>query len=376
MDNRFDRREWAGAFGDLGTLIPFMVGYISIAQLDPLGILFMFGILMVASGWFYKTPIPVQPMKAIGGAAIAGASAVTPGMIWGAGLFTGIFWLTLGLTGKLGFITKIAKKPVLMGIMLGLGLIFIMDGTKMMQTDILVAAIALIGTFILLGNQYVPAMFVLIIFGVAAGLVRNPELLQTLSSIHFDFRLPQVYLGQISTADFLKGALILAIPQIPLSLGNAVIATAHENNRLFPEHPVTEDKLAMTQGIMNLVSPIFGGVPVCHGAGGMAGHVLFGARTGDALIILGGILLATGLCFSSSVLLLISIFPASVLGVILFFAGLELALSARHVGQEKSDFYILLVTAGFSLWNIGIGFVAGLILQEMIRRKIFTAPSE
>lgn len=129
--------------------------------------------------------------------------------------------------------------------------------------------------------------------------------------------------------------------------------------------------MAISQGIMNLISPIFGGIPICHGAGGMAGHVRFGARTGGSLVILGSILLTVGLCFSSSVLILANIFPSSVLGVMLFFAGLELAVSARDVGHEKSDFYILLVTAGFSLWNMGIGFIAGLVMQEMLKRKIF-----
>jgi len=369
--NRYDRSEWAGAFGDLGTLIPFIVGYISIIKLDPLGVLFTFGILLIGSGLYYKTPIPVQPMKAIGGAAIAGGAAITSGMIFGAGIFTGLFWLILGLTGKLGYISKIASKPVLRGIMLGLGLIFIIEGTKMMQTDFLIAAIALALTFLLLTNKRIPAMFVLIIFGIAAGLIRNPELIKELANIHFDFRLPQYSLGQITYSDFLKGILILGIPQIPLTLGNAVIAITQENNRLFPEHPVTENKIAITQGIMNLFSPIFGGIPVCHGAGGMAGHVRFGARTGGSLIILGGLLLIVGLCFSSSFLLLLSIFPASVLGVVLFFAGLELAVSARDVGSDKGDYYILLVTAGFSIWNIGIGFVAGLIMQEMLKRNIF-----
>jgi MFS superfamily sulfate permease-like transporter len=110
---------------------------------------------------------------------------------------------------------------------------------------------------------------------------------------------------------------------------------------------------------------------MCHGAGGMAGHVRFGARTGGATVILGVILLVIALCFSSSVSLIFKIFPASVLGVILFFAGLELGVSAKDVGKEKSDYYILLVTAGFAVWNMGIGFIAGLIMQECIKRKIF-----
>lgn len=371
LKNRYNRSEWAGAFGDLGTLIPFIIGYISIMKLDPLGVLFMFGILLIISGLYYKTPVPIQPMKAIGGAAITQASAITPGMVWGSGIFTGLFWLILGLTGTLKYVCGLASKPVIRGIVLGLGLLFIMEGTKMMKTDFVIAAIALIITFILLTNKRVPAMFVLIVFGIVAALVKNPALLKELATIHPTFRLPQFSLGRLTWSDFLQGTFVLAIPQIPLTLGNAVIAIVAENNRLFPDRPVTEKKIAISQGLLNLISPLFGGIPMCHGAGGMAGHVRFGARTGGSLVILGAILVTVGLCFSSSVLMLFNIFPASVLGVILFFAGLELAVSARDVGTEKSDYYTLLVTAGFSLWNMGIGFVAGLIMQEALKRKVF-----
>jgi MFS superfamily sulfate permease-like transporter len=122
---------------------------------------------------------------------------------------------------------------------------------------------------------------------------------------------------------------------------------------------------------MNLIAPVFGGVPMCHGTGGMAAHVRFGARTGGAVVILGTCLLILGLFFSDSVLILLHMIPSCVLGVILFFAGLELAMSAHDVGPEKKDFCILLVTAGFSLWNVGIGFLAGLVAQEMIKRNVF-----
>jgi len=367
--NRYGRSEWAGAFGDLGTLIPFIVGYISIVRMDPRGVLFMLGILLIGSGLYYKTPIPVQPMKAIGAAAIASSGAITPGMIWGAGFFTGIFWIALGLSGQLDKVSKIASKPVLRGIILGLGLLFMMDGLNMMRKDFLVAAIALILTFALLKNNKVPAMFVLLLFGIFAATLRNPALLADVSKINLDIQFPEFALGKITVTEIAKGILLLGIPQIPLTFGNAVVAITSENNRLFPEHPVNENKIAISQGIMNLISALFGGIPVCHGAGGMAGHVRFGARTGGALVILGGILLAAGICFGSSVLLIFEIFPQSVLGVILFFAGLELAAPAWDTGQERKDQYLLLVTAGFSLWNIGIGFAVGLILQELLKRK-------
>ena len=365
--NRYDRSEWAGAFGDLGTLIPFIIGYIAILNLDPLGILFTLGAFLIVSGLYYKTPIPVQPMKAIGGAAIAG-SAVTPNMVWGAGLFTGLFWLVLGLTGALEFISKVVSKPVTRGVVLGLGFLFIIEGTKLMRTDVILAVIALALTFALLTNERVPAMFVLLIFGVAAALIKNPGYLQELIAIRPVFRFPQFALSAMTWQELSAGLVVLAIPQIPLTFGNAVIAVTAENNRLFPQRPITEKKVSISKGIMNLISPVFGGIPVCHGAGGMAGHVRFGAHTGGSLVILGGIFLVLGLGFSDSVLLLFGMIPSCILGVILFFAGLELAMSARDVGSEKKDFYILLTTAGFSLWNVGIGFLAGLIMQEIIRR--------
>ncbi len=95
--------------------------------------------------------------------------------------------------------------------------------------------------------------------------------------------------------------MFLTLPQIPLTLGNAMIAIVDMNNDLFPDRKVTEKKMAVSQGIMNLVAPIFGGVPMCHGAGGMAGHVRFGAKTGGALVILGSILVLIGLFFSDPV---------------------------------------------------------------------------
>jgi len=369
LKNRFNKPEFAGAFGDLGTLIPFVVGYITVVNMDPLGVLFMFGLMLIIGGTYYRTPMPIQPMKAIGSAAIT-QTAITPGMVLGSGLFTGLFWLIMSLTGALDFLARIISKPVIRGISLGLGLSFILQGIKMMRSDFVVAIIALAVTFLLINNKRIPAMFVLLILGVAAALIKNPGLSAELAGIHFDFRLPQFLPVDISWSDFIKGSLILGIPQAPLTLGNAVFAVTAENNRLFPDHPVTEKKIALSQGIINILSPLFGGIPMCHGAGGMAGHVRFGARTGGSTIILGTILLLVGLCFSSSVLLIFKLFPLSILGVILFFAGLEMAVSARDV-DAKNDFYILLVTAGFAVWNMGAGFLAGLIMQELLKRKIF-----
>jgi len=369
ISNSFNRMEWAGAFGDLGTLIPFVIGYIVVLNINPLGILLTIGVFLIVSGLVYKTPFPVQPMKAIGGAAITQASLITSNMIWAAGLFTGVFWLIIAFTGALKHIPKLVSKPVIRGIVLGLGISFIIQATTMMRTDIFIAVIALVLVLALFSNKRVPAMFALLLFGIVVTLIRSPMFVQEFLAIRPALHLPQFALSNLSWSDFLTGIFILAIPQIPLTLGNTVIASATENNRLFPNRPVSEKKVTVSMGIMNLISPVFGGIPLCHGAGGIASHVRFGAKTGGAVIILGSFLLLLGIFFSDSVVLIFGMIPTSVLGVMLLFAGIELAMSARDVGPEKTDFYILLFTAGFSIWNVGIGFLAGLIMQFLVKPK-------
>lgn len=366
--NRYNAGEWSGAFGDLGTLIPFIAGYIAVLGMNPAGILVTTGFFMIAAGLHFKTPFPVQPMKAIGATAIAQGGVVSANMIWGAGLFTGLFWLVLGLTGALAWVSKIAGKPLIRGITLGLGFSFIIQSMDFMQNDVLVAAIAFIMTFILLNYKKIPVMIVLLAFGFAVSMFTNPDFSQELSAIGIEPTLPVFALSGLTFRDMLTGIFILALPQIPLTLGNAVIATTAENNRLFPERKVSEKRVAIFKGIMNLTTPIFGGIPLCNGAGGMAAHTRFGAKTGGAVIIMGCTLLIMGLFFGSSVLIIFAGIPAGILGVILFFAGLELAMSARDVSFNKGDSYILLITAGFSLWNPGIGFLAGLVVQELVKR--------
>jgi len=367
--NDYNKMEFAGAFGDLGTLIPFVVGYITINKMDPLGILVAFGLFKIFAGLYFRTPVPIQPMKAIGGMAISHPGLITPGMIWGSGIFTGIFWLLMGLTGAITWIEKITTKPVVRGIMLGLGLSFISEGLGMMKEQPLLAIGGAVITFLLLSSKRFPAMLCLLGYGIVMAVILRPELIQELSHLSIRFRLPELTFGKISWKELLSGFVILGIPQVPLTLGNAIIGTVAENNSHFPDRQVTAKQISIDHGFMNLISTCIGGIPMCHGAGGMAGHIRFGARTGGALVILGVIVLLTGLFLSDSVALLFQIFPRSILGIILFFAGLELALVIRDIQLKKETLYVLLVTAGIAMWNMGVAYLAGLVLYYGIQRR-------
>jgi MFS superfamily sulfate permease-like transporter len=368
--NEYNRMEFAGAFGDLGTFIPFVAAYITLNKMDPLGILVAFGVFKIFVGQYFKTPMPVQPMKAIGGMAIAHPESITHGMIWGSGLFTAVFWLIMGMTGAVSWLHKITAKPIVRGIMLGLGLSFVLEGIKMMGDQPVVAIIALTMTFFLLSKEKIPAMLILLAFGLGVAVAAKPSIFSELIQISAKFRLPEFSLTRVSWQDLITGALILGLPQAPLTLGNAIIGTAEENNELFPDRPAKVKTIAVDHGFMNLFSTAIGGIPLCHGAGGMAGHVRFGARTGGALVILGIIVLALGLFFSDSVATIFKFFPPAILGVILFFTGLELASITRDIGSKRSDVYIMLVTAGLAMWNMGVAYLAGLILYYGVEKGV------
>ena len=367
--NDYNRMEFAGAFGDLGTLIPFVVGYITINKMDPLGILVAFGLFKIFVGLYFRTPIPIQPMKAIGGMAISHPGSITPGMIWGSGIFTGLFWLLMGMTGAITWIERITTKPVVRGIMLGLGFSFIVEGLGMMRGEPLFAIGGIVIILLLLGSKRFPAMLVLLTYGIVLAFIQKPDLFGELSHISIRFRFPELTLGRMSWKDLLAGFVILGLPQAPLTLGNAIIGTVAENNEYFPDRKVTAKTISLDHGFMNLISTFIGGIPMCHGAGGMAGHIRFGARTGGALVILGFIVLFTGLFLSDSVSLIFQVFPRSILGVILFFAGVELALVVKDVKLKKQNLFVLLITAGTAMWNMGVAYLAGLLLYYGLHRR-------
>lgn len=369
--NRYDLQELAGAFGDLGTLIPFVVAYISIVKMDPAGILLSFGSALVIVGLIYKTPFPVQPMKAIGAVAVTqtvGAVALTPLMVAGAGLVTAAMWLFLGATGLAKWIARWVPRSALLGVVMGLGFTFMLEGIRMMAGSWLLAAGLLAGTLLVMSRSKPAAMLLLLAAGAGIALSSQPGLLGALRLVKPAFQLPALTWPALEASDLWLGLLLLALPQLPLTFGNAFIAITDENNRLFPDRPVTTQQVAYSTGILNLWSSALGGIPMCHGAGGMAGHVKFGARTGGSSVMLGIVLTVLALFFAGSVGTLFQLFPPAVLGVILFIAGAELALSSRDPRAEKEDRFVVIATAAFAVLHVGVAVLFGILAHVAAKR--------
>ena len=368
---RFDSREWSGAFGDLGTLVPFLLAYVTVVGVAPAGMLLGFGVALVATGLYFRTPLAVQPMKAIGAVSIAGAAqtaTVTPEAVAVAALATGVIWLLLGLTGSTERVVRWIGRPIIIGITLGLGLAFMLQGTQLMATAVWFAAPLLLLTILLLARKAIIAMLLILVSGVAWAMLTDPAMTAALAATRSGFVPPAWPFANLSWTAVFTGIVMLALPQVPLTLGNAVLAPVEFNNKEFPGRPVTERQMAVSTGIMNTLGSFIGAVPMCHGAGGMAAQVGFGARSGGAPVILGVLLIVLALGFSDSLAVLLRLFPQPALGVMLFLAGLQLALGSCDFARDKGERFVTLGTAALAIWNIGVAFLFGILLLYIARR--------
>jgi len=360
---RFDRNEVAGAFGDMGTDVPLLIGMALAARLDGTSVLVMFGVMQIVTGLVYRMPMPVQPLKAM--AAIVIAQQASAATLYGAGLAIGIVMLLLATTGLLDWLARVVPRCVVRGIQFGLGLQLASVALgKFVQADgvpgYALAATAFVITVLFLGNRRFPAALPVVMLGLVYAVTFNWDWGVARSVA---FRLPGLHVPQ--PADMLTGFLVLALPQIPLSLGNSVLATRQLAEDLFPDRRVTIRKIGFTYGLMNLVNPWFGGVPTCHGSGGMAGHFAFGARTGGSVVIYGLLFVSLGLFLGGGFDHVARAFPLPMLGVILLFEALALIWLVRDTAHSRTEFPIA-VLVGLLAVGLPYGYVLGLVVGTVL----------
>lgn len=361
---RFDRNEFSGAFGDIGTDFPLIVSMILVAGLDPASALIMFGAMQVLTGVIYGLPMPVQPLKAM--AVIVITQKLSGNILYGGGLAIGITMLFLALTGLIDWIAKVVPKSVIRGIQFGLGLQLASLALKdYVQAEGLLgyglAAVSFGISLLLLGNRrWPPALFV-ILLGLVYALLFKLDAQALLGAAGFTLPRP----NSPSIEDVLAGFMVLALPQTALSIGNSILATRQVIQDFFPDRTISVRKISVTYSLMNLVEPFLSGIPVCHGSGGVAGHYTFGARTGGSVILYGSLYLILGLFFSSGFREVIGIFPQPVLGVILFFEALALMKLIRDIASSKGDLSIALIV-GLMAVALPYGYVIGLLVGTLL----------
>lgn len=368
------RGEIGGALGDLGTLLPYLVGFISIAGVNATSVLLAFGLSSFIAGWRFGLPFPVQPMKAIGAASLAQAalgSASMPEVLAVAAFLTGIFWLIAGWTEFTGWLSQHVSKDIVHGIVLGLGIALILEGLRRIQSDILVGAGSVLAALVLLKRSGWVLMPLLLAAGLAVGWGRHPEAANILAALRLEPAAPVPVWGDVWRLDIWLAALALAAAQVPLTFGNAILGVVAETRRFFPSSRIDETEVARSTGLMNLLAAGLGAPPMCHGAGGLAAHVAFGARTGRAPMLLGAAFILVALFASSHVKVLLDVLPSGTLGAMLFVTGLSLAIGTSGTSRAKDERAVLLATAAVSIWNAGAGLVFGVLFEFGLKRRVF-----
>ncbi|KAK1430352.1 hypothetical protein QVD17_13024 [Tagetes erecta] len=422
QNNLTFRSKWGelnGAMGDLGTYIPIVLALTLASDLDLGTTLIFTGAYNFITGVIYGVPMPVQPMKSIAAVAISDPDFGIPEAM-AAGICTGLILFVLGVTGLMGLAYRLIPLPVVRGIQLAQGLSFAMTAVKYVRKvqdfskskskgnrewlglDGLVLAIVCVCFIIIVngageedevrdqngnGNENdiesqdqkgriwrrivacLPSAFIIFMLGVILAIIREPK--------GFKFGPSSIQVVKISKSSWKRGFIKGTIPQLPLSILNSVIAVCKLSTDLFPEKTVTVTSVSMTVGLMNLTGCWFGAMPCCHGAGGLAGQYKFGGRSGGCVALLGATKLVLGLVLGGSIVKILSAFPVGVLGVLLLFAGIELAMCARDMKSKHESFVVLVCTAVSLVGSsAALGFVTGMVAHLLLRLRILGGPEK
>jgi SulP family sulfate permease len=357
--------EVSGSLGDLGTFLPHIVGAITVVKMDPTGILTTFGLFYALSGAFYGVPMAVQPMKAASAAVLI--EPMDPAAIAGAGIVIGAFFLILGMTGVVSRLARALPSSIAAGLQLGLGLSLAGLGIRLIGTQIWLGVAISLLMLVLMRYRRSPVALVAVVVGIGIGQVLGiaPPF------PHLDFGLHLPHLTVPGWQDIVHGTTYAVLPQIPLTLTNAIIVTAAVSRQFFPKelHPVNERNLAVTTGLGNLLAAPFGGYLMCHGAGGIAGHVRFGSRSATAPVLIGVVFMALGVGLGESGYAVLRTIPDAVLGGLLLFSGIELALSSNLHDHHGCDLFLVLLMAAIGVaLNPAAAFAAGLPIAYAFKR--------
>jgi MFS superfamily sulfate permease-like transporter len=358
--------ECSGACGDLGTFIPHVIGAMTVAGLAPAGVLFGFGAFLISTGLFYGLPLPVQPMKAV--SAVILTDGLRPGEVAAAGMMLGVVLLVLGTTGWIGRLARAIPQSVSAGLQLGLGLLMGVLGIKLMQQTPWVGFGSLASLLLLTRIRYCPAAPIVLGGAAVVGWASSSAPLPH----QIDFALSHPQLVIPTWGEVWRSLEIAVLPQLSLTLTNAVIVTASLSRELFPTTGsiASERNLALSSGLANVLLSPFGAMPMCHGAGGLAAQHRFGARTGLAPIIFGMVVLVLALGFADHATALFAVIPIGAVGALLILAGTDLAISRRLFDGKPSCLPVIGITALVTLTlNPALGLILGWV-AEVIRAAI------
>jgi len=384
LKNNFRWHEWSGAVGDLGTLLPLAFALIIFNGFVPQRLFFLWGLAYVLSGWYYKVPVSIQPLKAMSVIAISMGYATN--LLSTTSFFYGILLVVLASTGIIKWLQNWFTPALVRGIQLGIGLILAVKAMQLVlkkglllsgsDTSLWVSIGVLVGVLLLLWlvqfRKNIPIVLLLIVGSIIGVKVLG------ISPVLPESEDPIAQL-QIPNISFLWiGLVYLMIPQLPLTLGNAVFAADDACHTFWGKRArrVNPTRLGMSIGVSNIFIGMLGGFPICHGAGGIGAHAQFGGKTGGTTIIIGSLLILTAVIpdFSEFIFLI----PVPILSAMLLFDSWRMMLLTNKLSTRvEIGIAILVGLISFATRNLSIALIAGFIVERAyayFQQKVETSP--
>jgi MFS superfamily sulfate permease-like transporter len=373
---RLSRSEISGAFADLGLLIPLEAALIAVNGLNPTSTLLGVGIFYIAAGWYFGLPMPVQPLKAL--AAIAIARELAPDVIAAGALLMTVSLAFLAVIGLIDRLYSVVPTAVVRGVQLGLAYVLIRGAINLLEKPlapdaaqaslsiagasvpfmVALAPLFLLGIALLVRKPLVPASLAVLVAGIATGIALGRwDGGAELGPAAFSAGMPG--LEAFGTA-----AAVLLTAQLPLTLANSVIATADASARYFPEQAgrATPRRLSLSIAAGNLWAGFFGGLPVCHGSGGLTAHYRLGARTPMATTLLGLVLVGVALALGLMAQDVRTLIPLPFFGVLLLYVGVQHVALAANVERSSDLLYVALAGILTAVFDGNLAYAAGITL--------------
>lgn len=353
----------AASFADLGIILPLVLGMAVATGMNTGLILIGLGVFALVSGLVYRRPIPAQPMKVVAALAIVGQ--LDQQSVIATGLLLGLTVLLLGITGWAKQLKKLISSTILLGIQMALAMSLLLTALPLIE-DSLLSALILLGIFIVLKKSpFHPAAFLSVL---AVSLYIYWPSHQSASAPPVEWVMPIFYMPDAEA--FLSAFQHAFLPQLALTLTNALFLTAALAHDYYPDDKknITENKLALSTGSLNLLLAPFGAVPMCHGAGGLVAYHTAGGRNGLPVIVLGIVLMGVGLLTGPAASRYLTMLPEASLGVLLLITATYMVEPKKLFKESPlSRFNILMIVGLTVLHSILAGLAAGLLFEYLSR---------
>lgn len=369
--------DLSGAVADLGILVPLVAALIAVNGLGAGPVLVTVGLTVVVAGLRFGMPWPVQPLKAM--TAIAIAQAVSPELLHAGGFLLGVSLLALTASGATDRLARWFTRPVIRSLQLAVGGLLVIAAVRLVATppallrpggatsvDLWLALGTVVVVAVAAARRWYAAAGLLLVAGVGWSLLANgiPAAPTGTGAGWSGLLLPD---PRLLPAAFV----LLVVPQLPLTFGNAVVGVSDLAREHFPERSarVSPARVATSTGVANVASALVGGLPMCHGSSGFTAHVRLGARTGWMNVLLGSVLVGVGLAVPRQVLGLLTLLPVWALAGFLAYAGLRHALLVADLRGRELVLALVAGLAGLATGNLLVTTVAALGFAHLPRRR-------